>query len=249
MMCWFTSPHLASRGRVVVVAAACSDMKPENILLSSPDESRAIIKIADMGFAKVVPGEVSGGRHGGLHFNRAAAMVVLHLPQRCHPPAAPAPYAVAAGLSVCLRLLRPLQGLNTSCGTPSYVSPDVLLGKRYGAEVDCWSRECTAPLYTALHRAAPRALATQPWLRHDHHSLSGFRRCLLLLLLLVVQWASSRISSCAVTPPLPPPTRRTSSEPSSGVSERNRHHPCNPAPTLLVHHAPCPPLLGLPVLI
>ncbi len=34
----------------------CRDLKPENILLSSADEASATIKIADMGFAKPVPG-------------------------------------------------------------------------------------------------------------------------------------------------------------------------------------------------
>jgi serine/threonine protein kinase len=33
----------------------------------------------------------------------------------------------------------PSNGLRTSCGTPSYVSPDVLLGRKYDQKVDCWS--------------------------------------------------------------------------------------------------------------
>lgn len=63
------------------------DLKPENILLSCEDESEAVIKIADMGFARPVLDS----------------------------------------------------GMETSCGTPSYVAPEILLGQRYGTAVDLWS--------------------------------------------------------------------------------------------------------------
>jgi serine/threonine protein kinase len=85
------------------------DLKPENILLSSPDEAKAIIKLADMGFAK---------------------RVALNGP-----------------------------GLSTSCGTPSYVSPDVLLGKKYGTEVDIWSLGVIT--YILLCGYAPFAASNQ----------------------------------------------------------------------------------------
>ena len=31
------------------------------------------------------------------------------------------------------------RGLSTSCGTPSYVAPEILRGEKYGAAVDLWS--------------------------------------------------------------------------------------------------------------
>lgn len=83
------------------------DLKPENILLSSLDERTAVIKIADMGFARTV---------------RA-------------------------------------NGMETSCGTPSYVAPEVLRGERYGAAVDLWSLGVV--MYILLCGYAPFAASTQ----------------------------------------------------------------------------------------
>jgi len=80
------------------------DLKPENILLSSPDDETAIIKIADMGFAKVVP--------------------------------------FGAGCT-----------MRTSCGTPSYVAPEILEGRPYDASVDLWSLGVVA--YILLAGYAP----------------------------------------------------------------------------------------------
>lgn len=74
------------------------DLKPENVLLSSPDDETAIIRIADLGFAKVVPRGAAG----------------------------------ADGV--------PAKGfLRTSCGTPSYVAPEILEGRPYDEAVDLWS--------------------------------------------------------------------------------------------------------------
>eukprot|EP01138_Halocafeteria_seosinensis_P009261 gb/GECG01009464.1/.p1 GENE.gb/GECG01009464.1/~~gb/GECG01009464.1/.p1 ORF type:complete len:1344 (+),score=239.98 gb/GECG01009464.1/:1-4032(+) len=62
------------------------DLKPENILLDDISKSQSI-KIADMGFATVVPKKM----------------------------------------------------LDTPCGSPSYVAPEVLRGRAYNEKVDCWS--------------------------------------------------------------------------------------------------------------
>lgn len=66
------------------------DVKPENILLATPDPRTAVIKLVDLGFARPVTE----------------------------------------------------RGMATSCGTPSYVAPEVLkasASRRYGTPVDCWS--------------------------------------------------------------------------------------------------------------
>ena len=62
------------------------DLKPENILIDDVTKTQSI-KIADMGFATVVPKKL----------------------------------------------------LDTPCGSPSYVAPEVLKGRAYGEQVDCWS--------------------------------------------------------------------------------------------------------------
>lgn len=138
-----TSPNLMGSPRLSarMSAAAAADEQALNALapsiagltLSSASASAAaspVIKIADMGFAKRVPSfeaksvapssstpasvpDIANSGIGGS--GRAASQ---------HQHKQPNLYTT---------------GLSTSCGTPSYVSPEILKGERYGLAVDMWS--------------------------------------------------------------------------------------------------------------
>lgn len=141
-----------------------ADIKPENLLLASapepppsaekgpaarparpaqskpvalppPPTPAVVIKLADFGFAK-----------------RIAAQDALAPPAPAAPPAmaaaasAAAPAAAGSAGAVASTeppppaSIVPAAGVfSTSCGTPSYVAPEILRGESYGAAVDLWS--------------------------------------------------------------------------------------------------------------
>lgn len=66
---------------------------------------------------------------------------------------------------------------STRCGTPSYVSPELLLGHRYNGSVDVWSVGCIIymllagypPFQAADHRTLFRAIRAGDYVFHDEH--------------------------------------------------------------------------------
>jgi calcium/calmodulin-dependent protein kinase I len=146
--------HIHSKGIVH------RDLKPENILLSVPPDPPAQANRLrhSNGSMAAAPAEKSknGGRSGASPDNSGLGDIPLTPSGTPPPPRAP-PILKLADLGFAKRV--PPDGLSTSCGTPSYVAPDVLLGKRYGTEVDCWSLGvCT---YILLCGYAPFAAAQQ----------------------------------------------------------------------------------------
>ena len=66
---------------------------------------------------------------------------------------------------------------STRCGTPSYVSPELLLGYRYNGSVDIWSVGCIIymllagypPFQATDHRTLFRAIRAGDYVFHDEH--------------------------------------------------------------------------------
>ena len=66
---------------------------------------------------------------------------------------------------------------STRCGTPTYVSPELLLGHRYNGSVDIWSVGCIIymllagypPFHAPDHRVLFRAIRAGDYVFHDEH--------------------------------------------------------------------------------
>jgi len=106
------------------------DIKLDNILLARPGDL-ASVKLGDFGLATSLLEREGGEAAPAPRRERArpaACGAAGTAPPPPPPPPPPAPTHHALSTS-----------LNTLCGTPEYVAPEVLGGRGYGQAADCWS--------------------------------------------------------------------------------------------------------------
>lgn len=116
----------------------------KSVSLPLPPTPAVVIKLADFGFAKRVSAQdalaaPAPAAAAALSTSAATPVASSAAPsattsagaastaEPSAPPPPPASIVPAAGV------------FSTSCGTPSYVAPEILRGESYGAAVDLWS--------------------------------------------------------------------------------------------------------------